>query len=238
VTVRLLAVFARQFSLPSLPRAGFQVGLASLLLLAGAGSVCAATAANETRTLAVHPVHSGEDLTVTFGRIAHAKPDSAAALRLASADAQLVRPSRTKQVRKAKAAVTGSVPVPRGARSSTAVGNAPMADIKAVASKGRPDGSAEIATSANMAAASVDRVWMRILLLSPSISNSASVTKLGNEDLTLMRAFFVKPQTVIKIGFSDDPMMGMTCDHFSGSTKVKLKTVSFAQHGAALQPKH
>jgi len=58
---------------------------------------------------------------------------------------------------------------------------------------------------------------------------------LGNEDLTLMRKFFVKPQTVIKIGFSDDPMMGMTSDHFSGSTNVKLKTVSFAAQSAALQ---
>ena len=145
------AVFAGQFSLPSLPRAGFQVGLASLLLLAGVGSVRAATA-DETRTVSV-------------------------------------------------------------------------------AVKGRQGGAGSIATSAS----SVDKPWMRILLLSPSISNSASVTMLGNEDLTLMRKFFVKPQTVIKIGFSDDPMMGMASDHFSGSTNVKLKTVSFAEHSAALQ---
>lgn len=148
----LRAVFACQFSLPSLPRAGFQVGLAALLLLAGVGSVCAATADNETRTVSV-------------------------------------------------------------------------------AVKGRQGGVGSIATSAS----SVDKPWMRILLLSPSISNSASVTMLGNEDLTLMRKFFVKPQTVIKIGFSDDPMMGMASDHFSGSTNVKLKTVSFAEHNAALQ---
>jgi hypothetical protein len=152
----LRAVFAGQFSLPSLPRAGFQVGLASLLLLAAVGSVRAATADNETRTVSV-------------------------------------------------------------------------------ATKGRQGGVGSIANSAGMAAASVDKPWMRILLLSPSISNSASVTVLGNEDLTLMRKFFVKPQTVIKIGFSDDPMMGMTSDHFSGSTNVKLKTVSFAQDSAALQ---
>ncbi len=120
--------------------------------------------------------------------------------------------------------------------SSTVVSNAPTARIKAAAIRGQPGGSGSIATSTSMAAASADKTWMRILLLSPSISDSASVTVLGNEDLTLMRAFFVKPQIVVKIGFSDDPMMGMTCDHFSGSTNVKLKTVSFAQHGAALQP--
>ena len=121
-----------------------------------------------------------------------------------------------------------------GAGSGRAVGNAPMAGIKTVATKG-PGGSGSIAASASTAAASIDKPWMRILLLSPSISDSTSVTVLGNEDLTLMRAFFVKPQTVIKIGFSDDPMMGMTCDHFSGSTNVKLKTVSFAQHSTELQ---
>lgn len=189
----LPAVRHQFFSLRSLPRAGFQIGLVSLLLLSGAASVRVATAANETRTLSFHHVHSGEDLAVTFER--HIAP----ALQL-----------------------------------STTVGNAPMAGVKAVATKERPGRTGPGATSM-VAAASVDKPWMRILLLSPSISDSASVTMLGNEDLTLMRAFFVKPQTVIKSGFSDDPMMGMTCDHFSGSSSVKLQTVSFAQRSAALQ---
>ena len=64
----MLAVFARQFNLSSLPKAGYQFGLTSLLLLAGAGSVHDATALNETRTLSFHHTHSDEDLTVTFKR--------------------------------------------------------------------------------------------------------------------------------------------------------------------------
>ena len=44
------------------------LGLTSLLLLAGAGSVHDATALNETRTLSFHHTHSDEDLTVTFKR--------------------------------------------------------------------------------------------------------------------------------------------------------------------------
>jgi uncharacterized protein YcbK (DUF882 family) len=44
------------------------LGLTSLLLMAGAGSVHDATALNETRTLSFHHTHSGEDLTVTFKR--------------------------------------------------------------------------------------------------------------------------------------------------------------------------
>lgn len=51
-----------------MPRAGYRVGLTSLLLLAGAGSVHDATALGDTRTLSFHHTHSGEDLTVTFKR--------------------------------------------------------------------------------------------------------------------------------------------------------------------------
>jgi uncharacterized protein YcbK (DUF882 family) len=64
----VLAGFARQFKLLSLPKAGYQFGLTSLLLLAGAGSVHDAAALNETRTLSFHHTHSQEDLTVTFKR--------------------------------------------------------------------------------------------------------------------------------------------------------------------------
>ena len=64
----MLAVLARQFNLLSLPKAGYRIGLTSLLLLAGAGSVHDATALNETRTLSFHHTHSDEDLTVTFKR--------------------------------------------------------------------------------------------------------------------------------------------------------------------------
>jgi uncharacterized protein YcbK (DUF882 family) len=60
--------FARLLKALSLPRAGYRMGLTSLLLLAGAGSVHDATALGETRTLSFHHTHSGEDLTVTFKR--------------------------------------------------------------------------------------------------------------------------------------------------------------------------
>src|SRR5215212_3660901 len=64
----VLAGFARQFNPLVLPKAGYRIGLTSLLLLAGAGSVHDATALNETRTLSFHHTHSDEDLTVTFKR--------------------------------------------------------------------------------------------------------------------------------------------------------------------------
>jgi uncharacterized protein YcbK (DUF882 family) len=64
----VLVGFARGFRSLPLSRAGCHAGLASLLLLAGAGSVHDATALGETRTLSFHHTHSDEDLTVTFKR--------------------------------------------------------------------------------------------------------------------------------------------------------------------------
>ncbi|SDT43199.1 DUF882 domain-containing protein [Bradyrhizobium canariense] len=66
------AGFARHFNSLSLTKAGYRagycLGLTSLLLFAGAGSVHDAAATNETRTLSFHHTHSNEDLTVTFKR--------------------------------------------------------------------------------------------------------------------------------------------------------------------------
>ena len=64
----LLSGLARQFNSLSLPKTGYHLGLAAVLLLAGAGSVHDAAALNETRTLSFHHTHSDEDLTVTFKR--------------------------------------------------------------------------------------------------------------------------------------------------------------------------
>jgi uncharacterized protein YcbK (DUF882 family) len=62
----VLIGFARQSNL--LSKAGCHLGVASVLLLGGIGSVHDASALNETRTLSFHHTHSGEDLTVTFKR--------------------------------------------------------------------------------------------------------------------------------------------------------------------------
>ncbi|PPQ14871.1 ATP-binding protein [Bradyrhizobium sp. AC87j1] len=68
----VLTGLARQLAVLSLSHAGVKtgsrIGLAAILLLAGAGSVHNAAALNETKTLSFHHTHSGEDLTVTFKR--------------------------------------------------------------------------------------------------------------------------------------------------------------------------
>ena len=72
-------------------------------------------------------------------------------------------------------------------------------------------------------------------MLAPSASNAMSTTVMGDTDMTLMRAFFVKPQAAIAMTFSDDPMMGIVCERFTGSATAKLATQSFALRTASLR---
>jgi uncharacterized protein YcbK (DUF882 family) len=91
-----------------------------------------------------------------------------------------------------------------------------------------------ITTATRIAAAKGDSIWLRALLLAPSASSSMFTTVLGDTDMTLMRRFFVKPQITIAMSFSNDPLMGLQCDRFSGSVTAKLNTASFAVHTASL----
>ena len=65
------------------------------------------------------------------------------------------------------------------------------------------------------------------MMLAPSASRSMNATVLGDTDMTLMRAYFVKPQAAIAMSFSDDPQMGLICDRFTGSATATLATQSF-----------
>ena len=131
--------------------------------------------------------------------------------------------------------VTASAPIPRSPRPVLLARNsAPATGIDTVATKGAQDDDSLIATSTRLAAATNNGTWMRVVMLAPSATTSMSVTMMGDADLTVMRAFFVKPQAAIAIGFSDDPMMGMDCDHFSGPATIKLETISFGLRTAFL----
>ena len=66
-------------------------------------------------------------------------------------------------------------------------------------------------------------------------NHAMSTTVLGDTEMTQMRRYFVKPQAAIPMTFSEDPMMGMTCDRFTGSATVQLQTQSFVLRTAALR---
>jgi uncharacterized protein YcbK (DUF882 family) len=131
--------------------------------------------------------------------------------------------------------VTASAPIPRGSRPSIASRNvAPATEINTIAIKGPSDRGDIIATATRLSAGRGDSLWMRIMMLAPNVS-SMSVTILGDVDMTQMRAFFVKPGASIMMRFTDDPMMGLDCDHFSGSALTRLELTSFTLRTALLR---
>ncbi|MES5485089.1 DUF882 domain-containing protein [Bradyrhizobium sp. INPA03-11B] len=129
--------------------------------------------------------------------------------------------------------VAATAPIPRNVRP-TRNAAAPSTEINTVVAKGAP-GQGVITTSARISAAKGNDVWMRVVMLAPSASNAMLTTVLGDTDMSLMRAHFVKPQAAVAMTFSEDPMMGMTCDHFSGSATTPLTTQSFVLRTAALR---
>ncbi|WP_050422681.1 DUF882 domain-containing protein [Bradyrhizobium tropiciagri] len=129
--------------------------------------------------------------------------------------------------------VAATAPILRNVRP-TRNAAAPSTEINTVVAKGAP-GQGVITTSARISAAKGNDVWMRVVMLAPSASNAMLTTVLGDTDMNMMRAHFVKPQAAVAMTFSEDPMMGMTCDHFSGSATAPLTTQSFVLRTAALR---
>lgn len=129
--------------------------------------------------------------------------------------------------------VAASAPIPRGVRPVSAARNAaPATEINTVVGKST---GGMIATATRLSAPKGESIWLKIAMLSPSASRAMSVTLMGELDMAAMRAYFVKPQTVVAMGFVDDPVQGLSCDSFSGSATAKLETTSFVVRTAALR---
>jgi hypothetical protein len=130
--------------------------------------------------------------------------------------------------------VAASAPIPRNVRP---VRNAGLAatEIDTIATKGLPGKGDPVTTATRLSAGKGSDIWMRIMMLAPSASGAMSVTVMGDTDLTAMRAFFIKPASTITMVFSDDPMLGMSSDHFTGSATAKLEMTSFTIRTALLR---
>jgi len=164
-------------------------------------------------------------------------PQSTASISEAFNKAMAYMPAASAPVDRANV-VAASAPVPRTIRPARNAAAA-ATEINTVAAKG-PQGEAQdqnsvVATSTRLAVGRGNDIWMRVVMLAPSASNAMSTTVLGDTDMTMMRGFFVKPQAAIAMTFSDDPMMGMTTDRFTGSATAKLTTQSFTLRTASLR---
>jgi uncharacterized protein YcbK (DUF882 family) len=166
--------------------------------------------------------------------VASADPQSTASIS-AAFQALAYAPAATQPVERA-AVVTASAPMPRSIRPAPVARNSvPSTTIDSVAAKGPQNQGSPIVMSTRIAAAKGNDVWMRVMILAPSVSTSMSSTVLGDADLTLMREHFAKPQAAIAMSFSEDPQMGLVSDQFTGSATATLATQSFVLRTASLR---
>src|SRR5262249_22126635 len=114
----------------------------------------------------------------------------------------------------------------QGADTSPQSGPGTVIDTVGAKLPERPDGRV-VMTSTRLAASRNDDVWMRMMVLAPSATNSMHATILGDPDITPIRAQFVKPPSAIAITFSNDPQMGIVTDRFTGVATVKLPVQAF-----------
>jgi len=131
--------------------------------------------------------------------------------------------------------VAASAPIPRSARPAPRNAAATATGINSVATKGAQGQDGVVVTSTRIGAAKGNDVWLRVVMLAPSASSSMFTTVLGDTDMSLMRAYFVKPQAMVAMSFSDDPQMGLLSERFTGSTTARLQTTSFVLQTASLR---
>ena len=161
-----------------------------------------------------------------------ADPQSTASVSEAFNKALAYAPAASSPVDRANI-VAASAPIPRSARPARNPLAAPTIDT--VVAKGPQGQASVVATATRIAASRGNDVWMRVMILAPSASTSMSATVLGDSDMTVMRAHFVKPQAIVAMSFSDDPQLGLICDRFTGSATARLATQSFVMRTAALR---
>ncbi len=95
-------------------------------------------------------------------------------------------------------------------------------------SAGNSDFKSGFTTMTHLAASDrADELWTRAMILTPSVIRSLSSTLMGEQNLTVMRAHFTKPETAVAMTFSNDPAMGMICERFTGPAVTPLTTTSF-----------
>jgi uncharacterized protein YcbK (DUF882 family) len=127
-----------------------------------------------------------------------------------------------------EAAVPVDQPASRNARAASANRYTVLAaNDLTIVGKSQAAAQSAVVAAPTHTASTADDVWTRMMMLAPSASTSMSVTMLGDPNMTLLSRLFAKPQTVIVMGFSEDPQAGLVTDHFTGPAIAPLTTQSF-----------
>ncbi len=126
--------------------------------------------------------------------------------------------------------VASSAPATRGARMSSLSSNAIAASPDIADDKAR-SGTAVV----RVVATQMNEIWLRAMILSPSVSTALLASSVGDQDMSVMRTHFAKPKTAVAMAFSEDPLMGIVCEKFTGPATVTLQTLPLGLQTAALR---
>jgi hypothetical protein len=73
------------------------------------------------------------------------------------------------------------------------------------------------------------------MVLAPDLQNYLTVTAFEPPDPRQLLALMSKPEAAVMMTFSNDPHLGVTTEHFSGSAVVFVSTVTFSSRTAMLR---
>jgi uncharacterized protein YcbK (DUF882 family) len=118
--------------------------------------------------------------------------------------------------------VTASAPIPRMVRP---VSSAPPVKIDSVIGKGVQPVPTSLA-NVGVKQREIDP-WTRAMMLAPNFHYAMLATAFGDQDMTLMRTMFVKPDVAVVVSFGEDATPGLSCMEFGGSATAIPQTVSF-----------
>jgi uncharacterized protein YcbK (DUF882 family) len=167
------------------------------------------------------------------GAVSAADPQSTASLPQNVSQALAYAPSPAPLER--AQIVAASAPIPRGSRIASL---APMSGGDVNTAEAAIAKTRKGATAAVVRTKTTDQshsIWMRAMILAPSASTSLSASILGDQDMTVMRVHFAKPNAAVAMTFSEDPQMGIVCEKFTGSAITTLTTTPFAMRTASLR---
>jgi uncharacterized protein YcbK (DUF882 family) len=229
----------------SKPAAGatFQLASADAQMVPTAKSKRAMAAAEKTET----PPQTPADIINARGFWGDAAPKQATPAQVAAISArQAVTPTDPQSTSSISAAfqALAYAPPPNSPvdRANIVASSAPVSHSARTPSNSRSPNTVArgqgpvVATATRITVGKKDNdVWMRMMVLAPSASTSMSATVLGDADMTLLSAHFVKPQAAVAMSFSDDPQMGLVSDRFTGSATAALTTTSFVLRTASLR---
>ena len=90
-----------------------------------------------------------------------------------------------------------------------------------------------LAAAAMGGAERTDSPWLRAAMLTPSVRDFMTATRVGAIDVRWQDELLHKPAQSLVMTFSADPHLGMVADRFSGDAVVFLATATFTPQTTA-----